>query len=144
MIKATFTSSDIMKYANSKLDDFKSKIILRLQFLGEKCLNECRSNHTYTDQTGNLTSSMGYVILIDGKVHSTKGFVGKGKEGSDAGEKVSQKLIKEAPQNGFVLIVVAGMNYAHYVEAKGYNVLASAEELAAKEMQKMVQKLKGK
>ena len=38
--------------------------------------------------------------------------------------------IKAKYPKGLVLIVVAGMNYAAYVEAKGYNVLSSAELMA--------------
>ena len=39
------------------------------------------------------------------------------------------------------LVVVAGMNYATYVEAKGKNVLSSAEHLAQRELPKMLEKL---
>ena len=38
-----------------------------------------------------------------------------------------QSRIKKARKKGIVLIVTAGMNYAEYVEARGYNVLSSAE-----------------
>ena len=38
--------------------------------------------------------------------------------------------IKAKYPKGLVLIVVAGKNYAAYVEAKGYNVLSSAELMA--------------
>jgi hypothetical protein len=43
---------------------------------------------------------------------------------------------------GYVLIVVAGMNYATYVEAKGYNVLSTAEHLAQVEFPRMIAELK--
>ena len=41
----------------------------------------------------------------------------------------------------YALVVVAGMNYAAYVEAKGYNVLSSAEHLAERELPRMLDKL---
>ena len=37
-------------------------VMRRLQYLGEQCITEARKNHSYKDQTGNLTSSIGYVI----------------------------------------------------------------------------------
>ena len=43
---------------------------------------------------------------------------------------------------GYVLVVVAGMNYAVYVESKGRDVLTSAEKLAETELPKMLRQLK--
>jgi len=114
-------------------------IIQRLQFLGEKCLTEARTNKTYTDQTGNLTSSIGYVILYEGRQIFTNGFEGEG-EGSGKGRQLANDLFKNYG-TGYALIVVAGMNYAAHVEARGYNVLASAEQLAEKELPKMLKAL---
>ena len=50
-----------------------------------------------------------------------------------------KKIGKET--KGVALVVVAGMNYAAYVEAKGYNVLSSAEHLAERELPRMLEKL---
>lgn len=45
--------------------------------------------------------------------------------------------------NGYALVVVAGMNYAEFVEAmENKNVLASAELFARKELPGMMSKLK--
>lgn len=53
------------------------------------------------------------------------------KEGSKAGSDFLKSVIAENSR-GIVLIVVAGMNYAKYVEAIGLNVLDSSEILAKK------------
>lgn len=130
----------------------ETAIIRRLQFLGEKCLIECRTNKTYTDQTGNLTSSMGYVIIANGKLVETTGFNqavisisgGTGTAHGSNGGSIGEQLAKEVAARfttGFALIVVAGMNYAAHVESRGYNVLASAELLAEKELPKMMKAL---
>ena len=50
------------------------------------------------------------------------------------------KLISENPK-GIVLIVVAGMNYARYVEKMGLNVLDSSEMLAKKLVPRMLKDL---
>ena len=60
-------------------------------------------------------------------------------KGIKAGQSVAENIGKET--KGVALVVVAGMNYAAYVEAKGYNVLASAEHLAERELPRMLEKL---
>lgn len=90
--------------------------------VGERSIIEARDNGSYTDRTGNLRNSVGYVVLLDGVVQS-QGNINK--HNQEQIEKIKVKYPK-----GLVLIVVAGMNYAAYVEAKGYNVLSSAELMA--------------
>ena len=95
---------------------------------GEECIIEAKNGGTYTDQTGNLRSSIGYVVLRDGKVYQ-QGQVDQtkdGKEGISEGKKYLEKRIKAAKQDGIMLIVTAGMNYAEYVETRRV-VLSSAE-----------------
>ena len=90
--------------------------------VGERCIIEARDNGSYTDRTGNLRNSVGYMVLLDGVEQSQSNI-----------NKLNRKqfdTIKTKYTKGLVLIVVAGMNYASYVEAKGYNVLSSAELIA--------------
>lgn len=100
--------------------------------VGEQCIIEARNNGSYMDQTGNLRSSVGYAVLINGQViqsdHVDK--IKDGDEGVSEGLMFLQKRIKQASKKGVCLIVTAGMNYAEYVEAKGYVVLSSAEQKA--------------
>ena len=98
-------------------------------YVGEQCIIEARNNGDYTDQTGNLRSSIGYAVVWNGKVVK-RDCIDKikiGEEGVSQGEKYLSDRIRKASKKGIVLIVTAGMNYAEYVEAKGYNVLSSAE-----------------
>ena len=64
----------------------------------------------------------------------------KGKDGQKEGEAFINKVISQYP-SGFVLVVVAGMKYASYVEARNYNVLSSSELLAEKEVPKLLKAL---
>lgn len=100
-----------------------------LCYAGEKCIEEARDGGTYIDQTGNLRSSIGYAVLMNGQViqYDCADKVKDGDEGVSEGLKFLQSRIKKARKKGIVLIVTAGMNYAEYVEAKGYVVLSSAE-----------------
>ncbi|MCM1296200.1 MAG: hypothetical protein NC311_11720 [Muribaculaceae bacterium] len=127
------------------MEEVKKKQIARLQKLGEMCLIEARNNKGYMMQTGALLSSTGYMIFVDGVALHTQFDAASGaesnaaQEGIKAGESLADKVGKET--KGVALVVVAGMNYAMYVEAKGYNVLTSAEHLAERELPRMLEKL---
>lgn len=154
----------------SQLTAVDNAIIYRLEVLGEKCVAEAREHHGYTDRTGNLTSSIGYVIAKDGEIVRQGGFApvhgqyenmqhvqyktktgkmvdywakgqsGDGSKGAAEGPAFAREQVSKYPK-GYVLIIVAGMNYAVYVADKGYNVLDSAEILAGKEAPRMMQEL---
>lgn len=131
----------------------------QLMYVGEMCVNKARNlpvpprdvywdeekgekrrsipSHkpNYIDWTANLRSSIGYVVAIDGRIVSKsdfaheKGEKGNGADGSKEGLRYARELAAKYPK-GAALIVVAGMNYASYVQRKGYDVIASAELLA--------------
>lgn len=96
--------------------------------VGEQCIIEARNNGSYEDQTGNLRSSIGYAVLMNGQViqsdHVDK--IKNGDEGVSEGLAFLQKRIQKAKKKGVCLIVTAGMNYADYVETRKV-VLSSAE-----------------
>jgi hypothetical protein len=66
--------------------------------------------------------------------------VKEGGEGSSGGLKYAKQLAAEYPKH-VVLIVVAGMNYAHYVNNMGLDILDSAEILAEKQVPKLLRRL---
>ncbi|MDR0864961.1 MAG: hypothetical protein LBO74_08525 [Candidatus Symbiothrix sp.] len=134
--------SHIDNYITNLVQRKEQVIIRNLCYVGEKCLNEARTNGGYYDQTGNLRSSIGYVVVVDGNVIQMSSFstVKQGKQGASDGQEFVKQLISKFPK-GICLIVVAGMNYASYVSAKGYNVLDSSELLAEKLVPQMLSKL---
>lgn len=144
-INPNFTRSDVQKRLDAFLEMVKKKQIDRMQRLGEKCLIEARNNKGYMMQTGALLSSTGYTIFVDGVALHSEFDAASGAEsdaaqkGIKAGQNLAEKVGKET--KGVALVVVAGMNYAAYVEAKGYNVLSSAEHLAQRELPRMLEKL---
>lgn len=146
MITPQFNSNDIERILREKIEKYHQKVIRILRIVGEKCINEAREYGSYQDQTGNLRSSIGYIVLKDGKPIEKGGFAPtergtkKGKDGQKEGEAFINKVISQYP-SGFVLLVVAGMKYASYVEARNYNVLSSAELLAEKEVPKLLKAL---
>lgn len=118
-------------------------MIIRLDFVGLECIREARINRKYIDQTGNLRSSTGYCVLYNGKVVKRSSFEAvkpTATKGAKEGNDFMSKLISENSK-GIVLIVVAGMNYARYVEKMGLNVLDSSEILAKKLVPRMLKDL---
>ena len=134
--------SAIQGYMLERIESNEQKIIKFLTYAGESCINEARTGGTYRDQTGNLRSSIGYVIVNNGETVQISSFeqVKSGGEGSTGGESFA-KLLAGKNSKGLVLIVVAGMNYAKYVAAKGFNVLDSSEDLAGRLVPQLMKQL---
>ena len=109
---------------------------------GEIAVTHARQHGSYKDRTSNLRNSIGYVIMRNGIVVSGK-FQG-GKSSSKAylyANEVAADVAKKH-RNGWVLIVVAGMEYAAYVEALGYDVLSGAGNVMKDYISTTVQQLK--
>lgn len=113
--------------------------IFTLQYLGESLAKYAKDNHNYTDRTGNLTNSIDYAVVKDKEIVYYDATNQPG-EGAEEALKLAMKIASSLP-NKFSLIIVAGMNYAAYVEAKGYNVILPAELKAKKEFPIVVKEL---
>lgn len=141
-IRQITPKSKIDAYIEARMNRLKRAIIYNLCVVGEKVRNEALDNGSYTDRTKNLRSSVGYVVVVDGQVYKMSAF-GKpdgNNDGRSTGMSYARSLAGKFPK-GIVLIVVAGMRYASYVSAKGYNVLDSSELLADQLVPKMLKQL---
>lgn len=123
--------SEIERYTEEQIERLKISILRTFMYIGEACLNKARSTDSYKDQTGNLRSSIGYVIVEDGRVVQASDFSPSDKgtdkaTGQATGKAYANELAARFP-SGLTLLIVAGMNYAAYVSAKGYDVLDSSE-----------------
>lgn len=121
---------------SAQIDRLEEASLHGLCYVGERCLVEARTNGRYKDRTGNLRSSIGYAVIKNGELYKVGGLIGKAEESQGLIEKLVSKNSK-----GYVLIVVAGMKYATYVEAIGLNVITSAELLADKLVPEMLKKI---
>jgi hypothetical protein len=134
---------------NQAIKTMKSRVeeavIQRLQFIGEKFLSNARINADFIDRTGNLRSSIGYVIIKNGLQQSGSDWImiRQGKEGIVAGKRIIDELSRKYP-TGIILICVAGMEYAAAVESKGYDVITSSAFLAENDFKKMISGIKTK
>lgn len=141
-IKRFTPTAEIDRYITGRVEAIKKALVYNLCAVGEQVLNAAHLTNSYKDQTGNLRSSIGYVVAVDGEIVQMSSFdtVKEGREGSRGGKEYAMQLVRDFP-HGIVLIVVAGMNYASYVSAKGYDVLESSELLADKLIPQMLQQL---
>ena len=145
----TTPMSEIDKIIAQQIKFVDDETIKVLSYLGELCVTEARDrsqSESWYDQTGNLRSSIGYIITQNGDIVSMSSFgsISGGAEGSSVGQNYS-KTIASKFNNGFSLIIVAGMEYAALVEAMDNKVvLASAELLARRELNGFIAKLNNK
>lgn len=154
-IKRTTPTNVIMQYMRDELSAYERVIIRRLSYAGEMCVIQAREHGSYTDRSGNLRSSIGYVIVRNGQILTSSGFkqIREGVEGVADGQKFAKELASKFTK-GIALIVVAGMEYAaavesgrrknskgeyYYVTAK--DVLTSSEMLAKQLVPELMRKL---
>lgn len=156
-----FSASQVRSKLESDYQRIHKAIIFTLSYLGEQCVNEAKSSGQYNDRTGNLRSSIGYIIVDNGKViddsfsgsfkssnvttsrlRSKSAKVRSVQNGTETGRSIAYQLAVR--MKGIALIVVAGMNYALYVESKGLNVLTTAEMLCKRELKPMMKQLEQK
>ena len=114
---------------------------LLLQEFGEELVAFAKDTHTYTDRTGNLTNSISYAIVRKKEILYYNEV--QREEANAAALKVAMKMAESLP-DAYSLIVVAGMNYAAFVESRGYNVILPAELKAKTDFPKAMQKLMDK
>lgn len=135
---------DVRGRFDAFLDMVQKKQVARLQMMGEQCVNYARTvppDVGFHDQTGNLRSSIGYGIFVDGvQVHeSSFESVGNATNGAKVGQELCKRVGNKT--HGVCLVVVAGMNYAVHVESKGRDVITGAEHLAQRELPKHLERL---
>lgn len=146
-IRMTTKLSEVHETLMREAERVERLTIRALSKLGEQCVTKIRDragDKSWYDQTGNLRSSVGYVIAHNKNIiqYSTFNQVKQGSEGVKTGKDLAKELAKRY-SNNYVLIVVAGMNYAEFVEAMdNKDVLASTELWAREQVPLMLEKLK--
>lgn len=146
-IRMTTKLSEVHDMLMREAERVERLTIRALSKLGEQCVTKIRDragDKSWYDQTGNLRSSVGYVIAHNKNIiqYSIFNQVNQGSEGVKTGKDLAKELAKRY-SNNYVLIVVAGMNYAEFVEAMdNKDVLASTELWAREQVPLMLEKLK--
>ena len=136
-LKSNFNESRSMRDVQRQADTLNQKIINAFIYDAEQFIINARGqgqSHEmgqYEDVTANLRNSIGYYLFHNGELVVGKEpgeFVGKVSEGKLSSSEIKsinteaiQDFIKKS---GFQLILIAGMNYASYVESNSYNVIS--------------------
>ena len=139
-IRMTTKLSEVHDMLMREAERVERLTIRALSKLGEQCVTKIRDragDKSWYDQTGNLRSSVGYVIAHNKNIIQYSTF-NQVKQGKDLAKELAKRY-----SNNYVLIVVAGMNYAEFVEAMdNKDVLASTELWAREQVPLMLEKLK--
>lgn len=132
-LTANFKLADIQAYINQQAARAEKAIINAYNFAGLEFVRaarlKTRDDGGFGDITGNLRSSIGYIILKDGKQLSDNFTPSDFGTDRETGLSTGLEYAIEIGQNfhkGFVLICVAGMNYAAAVESKGRDVITGS------------------
>ena len=134
-----YTSGDVKEVFDTFVEDVDVQMIQLFAYVGEEFVNQARNTRTYKDRTGNLRSSIGYIVALDGEVKIDN------LEGTGEGKARARELVKEVLSDdsaGIVLIGFAGMQYASYVESKGYDVITGSTPKASKILRELKDGLK--
>lgn len=143
-ITPDFTKADIQK----DVDQFMDRVFritlseisaVGLQFVSDSRLKapaDAGPGGSFNDQTGNLRSSIGYIVVYDGNIVKEDFNHGGGPIGKAEGKQFAEYQAALYPK-GWALITVAGMEYAAFVEAKGYDVITGSTLNANSQMRKV-------
>jgi len=143
-ITPLFKQEDVLKQLNLGKEMIEDQILRVLKFVGEEFAKNARARVTETiyertvydkhgnarerqpwELTGNLRSSIGYFVLKNGEVIDQKF------QDNPAGKEAAEKLLNKIPnKDGLQLIGVAGMDYASYVESRGFDVITTSGDIA--------------
>lgn len=130
---------ELDKTFNRLQSEYEQKAIQWLSSLGEKVVGYAKEHGNYTDRTQNLRNSIGYAVVQHGKM-VIDGF------GSTSPQSKARQRAQEVANNlndgKTYLIWVAGMDYAKYVEAKGYDVLEGSGNWVESTAQALMQEFK--
>jgi len=116
----------IRKIIEEKMGNIKAALTSFMIETGERCVSFAKEHGNYQNHTYQLRESIGFIVVSDGNIIKLGGFEGVG---GGFGETFARQLARSHTK-GLVLLVVAGKNYASYVEAKGYDVITGSEILA--------------
>lgn len=145
-LKPKFKATDF-EGAFKQMELMAEQNIIRIfRFAGEKAVNVAKGSTEYQDRTANLRNSIGFVIAKKGQIidehfdPSAKGSIPSNLDPLKFGKGLATEVARGT--NELTLIIVAGMRYAVYLEAKGRDVLTSAEQFAKVEVPKLLKQLK--
>lgn len=116
---------EAIRNLQSRSENIEKAIIMRYRLVGLQFVRDARIQADFTDRTGNLRSSIGFILTKDGRV------IEEDFNGNPGGQTKGLNYAKSLTGGkGIALIVVAGMEYAAAVESKGFDVITGSSKIA--------------
>jgi hypothetical protein len=153
-LKSNFNAANSMKDLQSQADKLYNRMINSFIRAGEDFITNAREqmqSHAmgqYEDVTANLRNSIGYYIFQNGemvigsKPGDKSGKNTEGKLSSMEIEGIGKEAIRDLIKTDRIqLIGFAGMNYASYVESKGYNVISYQSDICIIDLSTYLERL---
>lgn len=147
MFSPLFSQSSIHSQLEQKIMRLQAEIVERLTAVGDAFKKFSSGNKGYQNYTGNLESSIGYVILKDGRIivqNFEAASSGTDRQsGVRKAEAMAQELKADYP-SGYILLGFAAEGYALLVESQGKDVVTGAYTKAASDLKKAIASIKKK
>lgn len=140
-IEPVFTNQDLLGLEQVIEKELLHRSTRVAFYIGEMLIAHAKTSTGFTDQTGNLRSSIGYMVFAKGQLKGDNYISHLGaQDGMEQGKLLAMEL--GLPINGdVVLVVTAGMKYAIHVESKGYNVLTATEQYSKQVVNTLLKQL---
>jgi len=124
-----FDAEQLEREALQAIEDATLPLMIKVGVRAVDIARKKMGGKPYQDDTGNLRSSTGFIVFRDGKpIHED---FKPSAAGSDkaTGLAVGRQQAREemAGSTGWGIVLVAGMNYAGWVENKGYDVITGGK-----------------
>ncbi len=143
MIRATYTDKQFDKAMQDALLRAEQAYIDGLIEIGIAFVADAKANGQYENDTGNLRSSIGYIVAKGRKVLSSSfKVVAGGNKGRSKGYFLAKSLLANNPDKLIRLIVVAGMDYASILESKGRDVLTGSSLRATSNLRQLAERVR--
>ncbi|MFW6145233.1 MAG: hypothetical protein ACOC4Y_00400 [bacterium] len=138
-----WTDEQIERVFRKQRNDVRETAIEYFKYIGEQFVNLARENGQYTDRTGNLRSSVGFVVVENGRIlYEDYQLADKGSDRHTGMAKaVEFARARSGEIKGIGLIGFAGMEYASAVEKKGYDVITGSTPAVEKIMREVIERM---
>jgi hypothetical protein len=134
-IEANFNMKDIEDYINETvnhwIDDIADSMFEAGKIVVDKARAQTKAEGGFGNITYNLRSSIGCVVvsnhqILDKHIYFPK--IGKGDEGHKQGIAYAREIALLLDDGDVFIVVVAGMEYASFLEDNGHDVISGSCE----------------
>jgi hypothetical protein len=144
-LEADFSMQDLEDLVNGGVESWIEDITEIYRQTGLQFAERARAKAkpeagAFGNITWNLRSSIGFLLIRDGIViESYFPTLSTGAEGSKTGDDYAREIaLLVSDAGGLIMVLVAGMEYAYFVESKGLDVISVSSETFEKELKEML------